>query len=199
MSRTFASALILSVAMHFLLTWYLGDRLWRYLSEPPPHDRPSLLRITIESPVRSSTPHDNHQRLLMPKQQRTPTPTADSEHHDNTPPLNNQAELNQQQNSVSESKAPKITSARILSSSKAISRDLAIDEEQAETIENKNSVSAILDQALNPTREAPNISTLADGTTRVVTEQGYTYCIKPLDDWRIVDPQDDMRVSAFCK
>ncbi|MCG7989202.1 MAG: hypothetical protein JAZ20_02000 [Candidatus Thiodiazotropha weberae] len=193
MSRTFASALILSVAMHFLLTWYLGDRLWRYLSEPPSHDRPFLIRITIESPVRTSKPHDNHQRGLMPKQQWTPTPTAESEHHNNTPPLN------QQQNSALESKASKITSARILSSSKAISRDLAIDEEQAETIENKNSVSAILDQALNPKREAPNISTLADGTTRVVTEQGYTYCIKPLDDWRIVDPQDDMRVSAFCK
>ena len=199
MSRTLASALILSVAMHFLLTWYLGDRLWRYLTEPPSHDQPSMIRITIESPIRTSTPHENHQRVSMPKQQRTPTQTAEPKRNDDTPSPTDQPGFNEQQDSITESKANKITSARILSSSKQISRNLAVDEEQAETTENKNSVSAILDQTLNPKREAPNISTLADGTTRVVTEQGYTYCIKPLDDWRIIDPQDDMRVSAFCK
>ncbi|MET0081202.1 MAG: hypothetical protein ABW119_22335 [Candidatus Thiodiazotropha lotti] len=199
MSRAFASALVLSVAIHFLLTWYLGDRLWRYLSDSPSHDRPPLIRITIESPVRNSTPFVNHQRTSMPQQKRAPDPPAEPERHDKTPSPPNQAGLINQQQSVTESKAPEITSARILSSSKAISRDLAIGEDQAESTENKNSVAAILDRALNPKQEAPNISTLADGTTRVVTEQGYTYCIKPLDDWRIVDPQDDMRVSAFCK
>lgn len=115
------------------------------------------------------------------------------------PDTTNPSERNQQKQPIAESKADRITSARILSSSKQISRNLVIGEQQADTKGDKNSVSAILDQALNPKREAANISTLADGTTRVVTEQGYTYCIKPLDDWRIVDPQDDMRVSAFCK
>ncbi|ODB84734.1 hypothetical protein A3195_02075 [Candidatus Thiodiazotropha endoloripes] len=185
--------------MHFLLTWYLGDRLWRYLTESSSYHQPAMIRITIESPIRTSTPHENHQQVSMPKQQRSPTQTAEPKHHDKPPSPTNQAELNERQQPITETTADKITSARILSSSKEISRNLVIDEEQADTIENKNSVSATLDQALNPKREAPNLSTRADGTIRVVTEQGYTYCIKPLDDWRIVDPQDDMRVSAFCK
>ncbi|MCG8015172.1 MAG: hypothetical protein JAY97_03065 [Candidatus Thiodiazotropha sp. 'RUGA'] len=193
MSRTFASALILSIAMHFLLTWYLSDKLWRYLPESPSQDRSSTIRITIESPVRVSTPHLNHKRVSMPKQPRTPA--AEPKRPDTTNP----AGRNQPKQPIAESKADRITSARILSSSKQISRNLVIGEQQADTKGDKNSVSAILDQALNPEREAAHISTLADGTTRVVTEQGYTYCIKPLDDWRVIDPQDDMRVSAFCK
>jgi hypothetical protein len=60
-------------------------------------------------------------------------------------------------------------------------------------------VSAILDKALNPQREAPGITTQADGTTRVVTKQGNTYCIKPSEDWRILDPHDDIRVSVYCE
>ncbi|MBV2091760.1 MAG: hypothetical protein KUF72_12830 [Candidatus Thiodiazotropha sp. (ex Ctena orbiculata)] len=197
MSRTFASALSLSVAMHFLLTWYLGDKLWRYLPESPSHDRSSTIRITIESPVRVSTPDENHQRASMPKQPRTRT--AKPKRPDNTPSPAIPPERNERKKPIMESKTDRVTSARILSSSKQIIRNLVSDEGQADTTGDKGSVSAILDQALNPKREAANISTLADGTTRVVTEQGYTYCIKPLDDWRIVDPQDDMRVSAFCK
>ncbi|MCG7909108.1 MAG: hypothetical protein JAY61_12740 [Candidatus Thiodiazotropha taylori] len=193
MSRTFASALTLSIAMHFLLTWYLGDKLWRYMPEPPSYNRSSTIQITIESPVRVSTPLQNHQRVSMPKQPKTPI--LEPKRPDTTAP----PERNQQKQPIAESEADRITSARILSSSKQISRNLVIGEQQADTKGDKNSVSAILDQALNPKREAANISTLVDGTTRVVTEQGYTYCIKPLDDWRIVDPQDDMRVSAFCK
>ncbi|MCG7936473.1 MAG: hypothetical protein JAY69_05400 [Candidatus Thiodiazotropha taylori] len=193
MSRTFASALTLSIAMHFLLTWYLGDKLWRYMPEPPSYNRSSTIQITIESPVRVSTPQQNHQRVSMPKQQKTPI--LEPKGPDTTDP----PERNQQKQPIAESKTDRITSAKILSSSKQISRNLVIGEQQADTKGDKNSVSAILDQALNPKREAANISTLVDGTTRVVTEQGYTYCIKPLDDWRIVDPQDDMRVSAFCK
>ncbi|MCG7944996.1 MAG: hypothetical protein N0C84_01470 [Candidatus Thiodiazotropha taylori] len=193
MSRTFASALTLSIAMHFLLTWYLGDKLWRYMPEPPSYNRSSTIQITIESPVRVSTPLQNHQRVSMPKQPKTPI--VEPKRPDTTDP----PERNQQKQPIAESKTDRITSARILLSSKQISRNLVIGEQQADTKGDINSVSAILDQALNPKREAANISTLVDGTTRVVTEQGYTYCIKPLDDWRIVDPQDDMRVSAFCK
>ncbi|RLW66349.1 MAG: hypothetical protein B6D73_03915 [gamma proteobacterium symbiont of Stewartia floridana] len=193
MSRTFASALTLSIAMHFLLTWYLGEKLWRYLSESPSHDRTSTIRITIESPVRVSTPQQNHQWVSMPKQARTPTVEP------KRPDTTNPPERNERKLPIAESKADRITSAKILMSSKQISRNLVIGEQQADTKGDKDSVSAILDQALNPKREAANISTLVDGTTRVVSEQGYTYCIKPLDDWRIVDPQDDMRVSAFCK
>ncbi|MCG8037330.1 MAG: hypothetical protein JAZ19_09845 [Candidatus Thiodiazotropha taylori] len=193
MSRAFASALTLSIALHFLLTWYLGDKLWRYMPESPSYNRSSTIRITIQAPVRVSTPQQNHQRVSMPKQPKTPI--VEPKRPDTTDP----PERNQQKQPIAESKADRITSARILSSSKQISRNLVIGEQQADTKGDKNSVSAILDQALNPKREAANISTLVDGTTRVVTEQGYTYCIKPLDDWRIVDPQDDMRVSAFCK
>ncbi|MCG7995908.1 MAG: hypothetical protein JAZ06_10860 [Candidatus Thiodiazotropha taylori] len=193
MSRAFVSALTLSIALHFLLAWYLGDKLWRYMPESPSYNRSSTIRITIQAPVRVSTPQQNHQRVSMPKQPKTPI--VEPKRPDTTDP----PERNQQKQPIAESKADRITSARILSSSKQISRNLVIGEQQADTKGDKNSVSAILDQALNPKREAANISTLVDGTTRVVTEQGYTYCIKPLDDWRIVDPQDDMRVSAFCK
>ncbi|MBV2119900.1 MAG: hypothetical protein KUF74_00440 [Candidatus Thiodiazotropha sp. (ex Ctena orbiculata)] len=193
MSRTLASALSLSIAMHFLLIWYLGGKLWRYLPESPSQDRTSTIRITIESPVRVSTPQQNHQRVSIPKQPMSPTAEPKRDGTSNPP------ERDIRKLRIAESKADRITSARILSSSKQISRNLVIGEQQADTKEDKNSVSAILGQALNPKREAANISTRVDGTTRVVTEQGYTYCIKPLDDWRIVDPQDDMRVSAFCK
>ncbi|MEW8500133.1 MAG: hypothetical protein AB2699_16645, partial [Candidatus Thiodiazotropha taylori] len=127
MSRTFASALTLSIAMHFLLTWYLGDKLWRYMPEPPSYNRSSTIQITIESPVRVSTPLQNHQRVSMPKQPKTPI--VEPKRPDTTDP----PERNQQKQPIAESKTDRITSAKILSSSKQISRNLVIGEQQADT------------------------------------------------------------------
>ncbi|MCU7875204.1 MAG: hypothetical protein KZQ84_00115 [Candidatus Thiodiazotropha sp. (ex Lucinoma borealis)] len=51
---------------------------------------------------------------------------------------------------------------------------------------------------MNKPREAPGVTSLADGTIRVVTEYGVTYCIKPIEDWRINGPEDDMGGSMHC-
>ncbi|MET0027257.1 MAG: hypothetical protein ABW101_06430 [Candidatus Thiodiazotropha sp.] len=61
------------------------------------------------------------------------------------------------------------------------------------------SVSARLNRALNPKQESAGVSVRADGTTRVVTDWGYTYCIKPLDEGQIADPGEDLRVSMICR
>ena len=61
------------------------------------------------------------------------------------------------------------------------------------------SIASRLDLALNPPREAPNVKTMADGTTRVVTKFGITYCNKPREDWRILGPEEDISVSVTCK
>ncbi|MET0089370.1 MAG: hypothetical protein ABW068_04990 [Candidatus Thiodiazotropha sp.] len=73
------------------------------------------------------------------------------------------------------------------------------DTSDPNSLPDTKSVSARLNRALNPKQEAAGVSVRADGTIRVVTDWGYTYCIKPLDEGQIEDPGEDIRVSMVCR
>jgi hypothetical protein len=41
-------------------------------------------------------------------------------------------------------------------------------------------------------------SSLADGTVRVVTEYGLVYCVRPIDDSRILGPEEIPPINMTC-
>ena len=62
-----------------------------------------------------------------------------------------------------------------------------------------NRPESILDRALNPKRETPGVKTRADGTLRVVTEQGLVYCVKPTEAWRFPGPGEELPLNMICR
>ncbi|MCU7929373.1 MAG: hypothetical protein KZQ90_01115 [Candidatus Thiodiazotropha sp. (ex Codakia rugifera)] len=91
-----------------------------------------------------------------------------------------------------------VSTSQIITTATDIAHEIAGDD-TSEVVKETSSVSVKLDRALNKSQETPGVYSLSDGTTRVVTEFGTTYCIQPIDDWRIIGPEDDMRVSMYCK
>ncbi|MEJ2621794.1 MAG: hypothetical protein P8163_16530 [Candidatus Thiodiazotropha sp.] len=197
MFRKLAPALFISVTIHFLLIWYLVDKLQDYLQHSPNTTPPSPIQITLDLPTISRVTHADAESSAVVTNKPTPIPETPP----SPPPSIKQHKLSNKPTQGSSIKPPeqKVTSGRILTSSKEISREMASIDQPEHTTPAKDSISTIFNRALDDNREAAGVSTLADGTTRVVTEFGNSYCIKALDDWMIVDPQDDMRVLFFCK
>jgi hypothetical protein len=194
--RKLAPALFISVTIHLLLIWYLVDKFADYLLHSSHTAPPSPIQITINQRTLSTTAQTDQESPSTQKKMSAPIETPDPQPI--VPPRKQSKPSNKDRVSTVEAGEDKVTAKRILTSSKEISRIMASTDQPQHTVEKKDSMSTIFNRAFDNKREAPNISTLADGTTRVVTDWGNTYCIKALDDWKIIDPQDDMRVSVFC-
>jgi hypothetical protein len=197
--RGLTFAITLSIGLHLLIVWHLGHWYqagWDSLSSPSP-GRP--IRITVAAQGSQETesqqtfspePASENNPAIKPPpiKQSTDKLEADTAPHDSEP----------SKPSITGSfKERTVSAAQIKQSAATIASDIAKDEKQ-EVNEKPDSVSAILERALNKPREKPGIYSQANGITRIVTKQGHTYCIKALDDWRIIDPEDDMRVSMSC-
>ena len=199
MTRTLHPALLISVALHLLLLWLIANKLEFNLSENIPIKR-SPIHVAIIHQNMKPKPFKSHERTSLQNSEITETVEPQQKPQTNNQSLQKESSKQKiDQTSSPDGSRRRVTSAKIISSSSEVINKLSNNESIQTTIQKSDSVSAILDRALNPKRESPGITTQADGTTRVVTENGLTYCIKPLDDWKIVDPEDDMRVSMYCR
>jgi hypothetical protein len=189
--RKLTFAFALSIGLHLVLVWYLSD--W-HQTEWDDFPSPALqrpLNITITPP-----------RAPVSKRPQAPLPEQATDQSAKIRPQpkkkpNDTAEATTSKQTLSSTRERAVSTAQIKQSAAAVIRALT-DDDEGEQEQRQDRVSTILERALNKPREKPGIRSLADGTTRIVTEQGYTYCIKPLDDWRIIDPQDDIRTSVYC-
>lgn len=200
-SRGLAYAIALSIGLHLLLLWLTTN--W-FQIEWNRHSSSFVrqpLRVSITPP--RSIQESTHRQTgsIEPAADRAPEEKPASK---NDPLAEIQAEPVPIPTSTSippisaSIKGRTVTTAQIRRSAAAAARDIAKDNTGEQT-NRADAVSATLERVLNKPRETPGIYTQADGTTRVVTDQGFTYCIKALDDWRILDPGEDMRVSMYCK
>lgn len=193
-----ALAIVLSIGLHLLFVWYLGNW-YQARSNLSPSSLRRPLHISITAPA-----------ILQSERQQVALPEPAPEQNQATKPHPKKQQIDKVQAEPeplkTESAKPTIagvirdravTAAQIRHSAAAIVSDIAEDA-KVEQGKKSDSVSAILERALNKPREKPGVHTQADGTTRVVTEHGFTYCIKAIDDWRIMDPEDDLRVSMYC-
>jgi hypothetical protein len=191
--RKLAFALALSVALHLLLVWYMSNWYPTKWGNLPSSSLSRPLNITITAP-----------KALDIKQPQTPLPAPTTDQSPRIQPQpkkesNDSAKTAMSKKTLSgDIKERPVTTAQIKQSAAAVIRDLTDDDEGVQ-MQRPDSVSTILERALDKPSETPGIFSQADGTTRVVTEQGFTYCMKPLEDWRIIDPGDDMRVSGYCQ
>ncbi len=192
-----SGALIVSLGIHLLLLWWLAyhaNALDRSADWP---QGKKTLRLKLEwlTPAEPEPP--------LTRDTPPPKPLAQpSSKPENRLPAKPAPALKADRPIPNPAHSSRPTTQDLLRSANQVARELA--KTIPETSEPKRhrdttSVSARLDRALNPRREAPSVSVLADGTTRVVTEGGYSYCIKPLDDGQIVDPGEDMRVMMYCR
>jgi hypothetical protein len=197
--RGLAFAVALSVGFHLLIVWRLSDWYHAGWDDHTPFSRQRPLLVTVTAPRSQETEHQPAPPSEPVTEQSTiekPPPKKAAINEivtEVTPP---HAEPSKQ-TTTSAIKARTVTTAQIKQSVATVVRDLA-DDDEGELERKPDSVSATLDRALNKPRETPGVYSRANGTTRVVTEQGFTYCVKALDDWRIIDPEDDMRVSTNC-
>ena len=193
-----ALAIALSIGLHLLFIWYLGN--WYQAgSNLSPSSLRRPLHISITAPTIQQSERQQaalsesalEQNLVTkPQSQKQPIDGIQAEPE----PLNTESSKPTIAGAIRESA---VTAAQIRQSAAAVVRDIAEDA-KGEQGKKLDSISAILERALNKPREKPGVHTQADGTTRVVTKHGYTYCIKAIDDWRIIDPEDDLRVSTYC-
>ena len=84
-----------------------------------------------------------------------------------------------------------------MATAKSLAHELAT-KDMSETKPTESAIALAIKRSLKGQRETPGVSTLADGTIRVVTQFGTTYCVKPRDDTGILGPEDDMPASTTC-
>jgi hypothetical protein len=198
--RGFFFAIALSICLHLLLVWHLSNWYQAGWDNLPIPSLRRPLHITIAAPRIQETesqqaplsePAIDQSPVKKPQPKKEPIDKVEAE----VTPLHTAPS---KQTITGTIKQRPVTTAQIKQSAATITRKLAEDN-VGEQKQRLDSVSAILERALNKPRETPGIYSQADGTTRVVTENGFTYCIKALDDWRILDPQDNIRTSMYCK
>jgi hypothetical protein len=195
--RNISYALIISASVHALLIW-LAVHPQHISQNVTPIDRESnAIHITLKYPQPSpSLPKQSSPSRPSPLTR--PLPARDSK------PTTQKPNLKPNKPNVvhRDKQKQKVTSAKILGTVseavKEVTQQKYSQETQNTGLKEKPPILAPLDKALNPRREAPNITVRSDGTTRVVTKSGTTYCIKPLEDWKIIDPNDDIRTSTTC-
>ncbi|MET0066554.1 MAG: hypothetical protein ABW076_09435 [Candidatus Thiodiazotropha sp.] len=190
-------ALTASLGLHLLLAWWLANSL--DLNPPGLHGQTSsgALRVKLQrrgpvAPEPAASPDTPYPASAEPSSY---TPGERLPEHAHPPPGNNRA--------TGKTKSQHTPSTQaLLRSAGQVAREIARtipDSAVRENHSDSTSVAARLDRALNPKREAAGVSVRADGTTRVVTDWGYSYCIKPLEEGQIVDPGEDIRVSMVCR
>jgi hypothetical protein len=198
--RKFAFAIALSISLHLLLVWHLSQWYKAGWTNLPTSSVQPHLHITITTPKTQETEHQQpplSEAATGQSPEEKPLPMKEPIDRAEVETTPTQAPTPKPTTTGSIEERP-VTTAQIKQSATAVIRELA-DDDTGEQEQRPDSTSAILERALNKPRETPGIYSQMDGTTRVVTEQGFTYCVKPLDDWRIIDPEDDMRVSVYCQ
>lgn len=203
--RELTLAVVVSVALHLLILWLLANHMSFINHRFPDSALPQLLHITIAHPrntqnskAQQSPLKQNPALEIDPGKQQIYDRVMDHDASADTEiePIPHPDPTSKQPITGAISGKP-ITTRQIMDITATVIHDLPDDDNN--TKKEMESVSAKLDRALNKQQEAPGVSTLADGSTRVVTEHGTTYCIKSIEDWRINGPEDDMRVSMYCK
>jgi hypothetical protein len=199
MAKVLPTALLISVALHLLLIWFMANipRFIHYQKKQPIQASP--VHITIARQFMETDSNRKQPSQLNTKTAPAVTPPLPPKRAKQVNPQNRIKQTENQPTTSTKSNKRRITAAKIISSSTEIIQKLAQDDDSKSQSPMTNSVSAIIDQVFNPAKPAPGITTQIDGTTKVVTESGNTYCIKPLDDWKILGPEDDMRVSGYCQ
>lgn len=204
-------ALVVSVGLHLLMIWLAA-----YYSplgyKGFPNATPSApIRITIVHPRDIQTDTPRH-RSVIPTHPITDNKSENraerTQVYDNPTDTHPIPTSKPEDKTVSEPTKPMaisgtissslVSTSQIITTATDIAHEIAGDD-TSEVVKETSSVSVKLDRALNKSQETPGVYSLSDGTTRVVTEFGTTYCIQPIDDWRIIGPEDDMRVSMYCK
>jgi hypothetical protein len=193
-------AITLSIGLHLLVAWQLSHWLQTERDNLTPTSLRQPLRITIATPtkIQEKAPQQAALTEVATKQNLEKKPQPQKKSIDEV--QTEQAPLHTTPSKppvAGEIRKRTVSAAQIKQSAAAIARDFAEDIKEEEK-QNLDSVSSTLERVLNKPRETPGIYTQANGITRVVTKNGLTYCIKALDDWRIIDPEDDMRVSMSC-
>jgi hypothetical protein len=200
-------ALVISFGLHLLILWLAADYLLdsKTFSTSP---QPRAIRLSL-SPAKTmqsdpTTHQDSHSLPRMDGDEISKEDTID----DRSPERDGASTQTARPNTASDqavtnkSRLPaepheQASIARIMASAKSITRKLAA-EDTSETKPRDSVIASVIEKALNRQTEPPGVSTLADGTIRVVTQFGTTYCIKPRDDTGILGPEDDMSVSMTC-
>jgi hypothetical protein len=193
LARRFSLALAISCLLHLLLLWLTGHFRIDLKTSERAH-LPRSLHLSLSSTAtRSIAPTDSSkvgEKKTAPSSSRSP---------DREPPPE---EPSQDSSGIGASKPiaaqpTTVTATRI--------RETALEEARLRGKDTSRedgqplpSPASKLQRRLNPPREPPGMRTMADGTLRVVTEFGTTFCVRPKEDWRILGPEDVMPMTVTC-
>lgn len=193
-------AISVSIGLHLLLLWlstfYPQSRYDSY----PPSAPPRSLHITIAKQPHSQDTEPQQPTPSDSKQEQTPRQADTDDMQQQTQAESNPPNLERVpkrpiRGAIS---GNKVTTPQIYNSAAAVSRDIA-ESFADEPGDGEDPLSETFDRILKQPKETPGIYSRADGTTRIVTEYGISYCIKASDDWRIGDPGEDLPVSVSCR
>ena len=205
--NAFGPAFAVSLGLHILIFWFAT----RYLFDASRNDIPSKPRTIHLTLTRvQETGSDTVVQRHTPSTSGTGKIDASKDHASGNKTRNN-SDRSKTSSSASVIDTPKamrdsapvgtdpgrVTASRIMATAKSYARDTATDD-TTETRHKASAVASALEGAFNHRTEPPGVTTLADGTIRVVTPFGTKYCIKPKDDFRILGPEDDLPVSMIC-
>lgn len=205
---TYGTAFALSFGIHILILWFSARFLFDAGNMPTPA-KPRTIHLTLSTsqnrrsdpavprPVQSTTKpdevedskEDTSREMIRKRDERLNPPPGEpvikdpSAFGDSTPAGKIQG---------------RVSASRIMASAKTYAQQMAT-EDTKEAERKDSAITSAMKRAFNPHREPPGVTTLADGTIRVVTPFGTTYCIRPQDDSRILGPEDDMPVSMTCR
>ncbi|MCU7839549.1 MAG: hypothetical protein KZQ94_09240 [Candidatus Thiodiazotropha sp. (ex Troendleina suluensis)] len=204
--RELTLAVVVSIGLHLLILWLLANHISFINHRFPDSALPQPLHITIAHPrntqnskAQQSPLKQNPALEIDPEKQQIHDRVMDHDASADTEiePIPHPDPTSKQPITGAIS-GKLITTRQIMDTTATVIHDLP-DDNSNDTENEVESVSAKLNQALNKNHKKPGVYSMADGTTRVVTEFDTTYCIKPVDDWRIIDPEDIMPVSMYCE
>jgi hypothetical protein len=142
MSRQLALTLVISVALHLLLSWYIANRIQHFLQPPTRHEHASLIQISIAPQNTTSKSHLNPTPNSIQNNNSSPI-SKPKTNQQSSQPTTAKAGANKRHNRKTESAKQEISSAKILSSSKEVSRMMANTENKVGVVKKSNSVSTI--------------------------------------------------------
>ena len=188
----YGTALAISLGLHLLILGFAARYLFDSGNTPAPA-KPRTIHLTLssaQSPESDAGTHQREQSAAGKAEAGTPKDDSAGNTTDTRSATGQASPLKRTPGGV--------TASRIRETAKAYARSMAADD-TSQTPHRKSAITSTLERAFNPQAEPPGVSTRADGTIRVVTPFGTTYCIKPRDDSRIQGPEDDLPVSMICR
>jgi hypothetical protein len=187
-SRRVAIAVAASICLHALFFGILGQQLLLGISETPPT---RSTKISLQ--ILSSKPAEIEPITPEPDVPAKPLDTERREVNKKAPD-----QTTRENNNSATRQSPSISSRQILNSAREAALQAAIRHPES-PLKRPPTIESKLSEALNPKREPAGVSTLADGTTRVVTDWGLVYCIPPEDENGIPGPEDNISISKLCR